>query len=192
MRQHVCHFPFTSCEKRREEKRWSGTAGVQKRLRKSQKRQGAMQFVFCLFFYFNEKKNSNDVSKIFVGLFLFTSYPLCSSQQQTQRSLARFIILLCTLIHLPSTTPSSSSSSFSSLNPTCSTTFSPSNDGPLRSIDLIVAKEKIRPCRFITIGLILKLKYGCYLIVYPVSIAIDKPLSRCYHLADTGDFGLSE
>ena len=61
-----------------------------------------------------------------------------------------------------------------------------------RSIDLIVAKEKIRPCRFITIGLILKLKYGCYLIVYPVSIAIDKPLSRCYHLADTGDFGLSE
>lgn len=115
-----------------KKKRWSGTAGVQKRLRKSQKRQGAMQFVFCLFFYFNEKKNSNDVSKIFVGLFLFTSYPLCSSQQQTQRSLARFIILLCTLIHLPSTTPSSSSSSFSSLNPTCSTTFSPSNDGPLR------------------------------------------------------------
>jgi len=39
---------------------------------------------------------------------------------------------------------------------------------------------------------ILRLKYGCYLIVYPVPIAISKPLTRCYQLADPGDFGLSE
>jgi len=56
----------------------------------------------------------------------------------------------------------------------------------------IVAKETLRPCRFITDGLILRLKYGCYLIVYPVPIAISKPLTRCYQLADPGDFGLSE
>lgn len=54
-----------------------------------------------------------------------------------------------------------------------------------RPINKLAVREQHQVFRFITVGLILRLKYCCYPIVYPVPIAIDKLLTRCYRCSES-------